>query len=410
MGKSRMDKVTPIGLQQFEIRQPDGEKDSLVDKYYLDLTNRLVSLVNEKELLPEWPGVVVGRAILGIVGYLQDIVTDSGVWRSFVEMNKRLYGRCLPFYSTGEDYIEHELNMEDIRFLLWYSLSLNYEGKYTSDPMASDILRASKEIFEVLNDVYEDAPEDDCWLRTRSLDLNNPEEARDIYRYSNWLFMYCYLMSPAYSQTLLNIMSEPEMQTKDPKVIETRIEKSMVEDPTGPLALYLKEWLYLILEGKLPADASKDDLNDVEDHPYWKPFQKASAGERIMFFSKYDELNKFFIEALGWNGEEEHLPQLKNSKDFVLLIDPKKGLLLAKDVARCIKYPTNPYYDKEYAHAHAMDLLTVRGLCPADLLKFIEEHEALPDAHFEDSEDTALVQDNFDFISRCYLQLYYRGD
>ncbi|MCM1377197.1 MAG: DUF3843 family protein [Clostridium sp.] len=406
----RIDKVLPVGLQQFEMRQPDGEKDSLVDKYYYDLTNRLISTVNDHDLLPEWPGVVVARALMGVVGYFQDIVVDSGVWRSFIDMNRRLYGKTLPFYEVSEEYIDHELNKEDIRFLLWYSLSLNFEDKYTSDPLAEDIREAADNIYSILDSVYDDAPEDVCWKQTRGLELSDPEDARRIYRYSNWLFMYCYLMSPAYSATLMNIMTEPEMQSPDPKTIEQRIERSMVEDPVGPLALFLKEWLYLILEGRLPADAPAEDSVNVEEHPYWKPFTEATKGERIMFFRDYEQLNNFFIEILGWAPGEEHLSQMKPYRDFVLLVDRKKGLLLAKNVARCIKYPSNPFYDSEYAKDHALDLLTVRGFCPADLLKFIEENKALPDAHFSGSDNTSIVVDNFDFIARCYLQIYYRGD
>ncbi|MDE6559546.1 MAG: DUF3843 family protein [Muribaculaceae bacterium] len=57
-----------------------------------------------------------------------------------------------------------------------------------------------------------------------------------------------------------------------------------------------------------------------------------------------------------------------------------------------------------------MDLITERGLCPADLLHYIFEHDALPDAHFPGSDDYVLVDKNRDFIARCYLQKYYRGD
>lgn len=401
-----------IGRTLFDMRQPDMGKESKSSSYYYRLANTLMRETARLSLLKDWPEQVVVRSVLGVVGYFQDVVADCGVWRSFVEMNKRLYSRYVPFFEIGDDYIEHELNKEDVRFVTWYSLALNYEEKRIASPFSSEILEAADAWFEILQSRYDDAPVDEAWTVARGLEINNPEEAREVFRFSNWLFMYCYLMSPAYSMTLLNIMKEPKMQTQDATVIEQRIEQSMMEDPTGPLALYLKEWLYLILENRLPEDypRNKPEQENQGEHPYYTKFIEATGGERIAFFGSYSSLNDFLVEKLGWSKDEEHLPQLKNEHDFVLLVDPAKGMLLAKNISRCICYPANPFYDKEYARDHAMDLLTVRGLCPADLLHFINSHNALPDARFADSDDTKLVSDNFDFIARCYLQLYYRGD
>ena len=121
-------------------------------------------------------------------------------------------------------------------------------------------------------------------------------------------------------------------------------------------------------------------------------------------------MNRFFIEALGWEKDTEHLSQVKNGRDFVLLVNPKKGMLMARNVAKCIADPENPLYDKLYARKMAIELLAVRGLCPVDLLKYVLKHGWLPDACFPDSDNTELVARNADFIARCYLQDYYRGD
>ena len=101
---------------------------------------------------------------------------------------------------------------------------------------------------------------------------------------------------------------------------------------------------------------------------------------------------------------------MKNEQDFVLLVNPAKGMLLAKNVAKCIADPGNPLYDKAYANIMAIELLAVRGKCPADLLSYIEENDWLPDAQFPGSGDTELVRRHWDFIARCYLQEFYRGD
>lgn len=121
-------------------------------------------------------------------------------------------------------------------------------------------------------------------------------------------------------------------------------------------------------------------------------------------------MNSFLIDTLGWEKGEKHLPQLQGDKDFVLLVHPDKGMLVARNVSRCIAAPQNPSYDREYARKHAFDLLTVRGLCPRDLLAYCLDRGWLPDAAFPGSDDTRLVADNADFIARCYLQHYYTAD
>ena len=92
------------------------------------------------------------------------------------------------------------------------------------------------------------------------------------------------------------------------------------------------------------------------------------------------------------------------------MVDPKKGMLMARNIARCISCPYNQLYDKEYAKDHAIELLTVRAMCPPDLLDLIGKNGWLPDACFPGSDDKEIVKQNFFFIARCYLQGYYRGD
>ena len=119
-------------------------------------------------------------------------------------------------------------------------------------------------------------------------------------------------------------------------------------------------------------------------------------------------MKRFFIDNMDWDKNQEHLPVLKNECDFVVLVNPRRGMLVARNAARCIADPDNPLYDRGYARRNAFDFLTVRGRCPADLVKFAFENHWLPDAVFPGTDDNSLVERNHDFIARCYLQQYYR--
>lgn len=398
-----------ISMQQFLLRQPAAPEITETDPFYLDICNNLVKIAKEKSLFPSYPDKVVERAALCLIGYYQDVICDAGIWRAFINENRRLYGYTVPFYMNDEEYIDYELNRIDVKFMVWYSLSMNYENRRECYPLDKEILEGAEEWYEELERVYENAPIPVDYRMTGELEIRAHEDREAVFKLGNWLFMHCYLMLPAYALTLSEIASRIDL-TKEDGIIELQkqMDESMMKDPTGPLALYVGEWLYLIIEGKLPPAPKKDD--GVSEHKYYTHFIEATGGETIKFFRDYDELNAFFINALKWEEGEEHLPQLKASHDFVLMVDKVKGMLVAVNIARCIKAPGNELYDEIYAKENAFKLLAERGRCPGDLLRVVCENEWLPDAVFPGTNDYELVKNNWDFISRCYLQEYYRGD
>lgn len=387
-------------------------EETETDKFYFDLSNRLVDLARERKLFPSYPEKVVERAALALIGYYQDVIADAGPWRAFITECRRLYGFPVPFY-TGPDteYLDFEMNKADVRFMVWYALSMNYENRRVCYPLNPEILEGADVWFEELEKEYEAAPIPQDYRLAQELELHSEEDRPAVMKLANWLFLHCYLMTPAFALTLSELASEYDLSTEDGVLeMQKRLDMEMWQDPTGPLALFLGEWLYLIVDGKLPKPRDVKEEEEKEPHKYYTAFTDFTKGKTLQFFATYSELNQFFIEALGWNEGEDHLPQIKNDHDFVLMVDPVKGMLLARNVAKCIASPDNPLYDKDYARLHAIDLLTERGVCPPDLLLLVNEKGWLPDARFPESDDTELVARNWNFIARCYLQQYYRGD
>lgn len=398
-----------ISKEQFLLRQPCAPEVTATDPYYYDLCCRLIKIAQEENLFSSFPEKVIERAALCLIGYYQDVISDAGIWRSFINECRRLYGFPVPFYEAGEDYVDYELNLPDVKFMVWYALAMNYENKRNCYPLDKEIIDGATVWFEELTKCYDEAPIPYDFRQARELLMHDEEDREAIMKIGSWIFLHCYLMTPAYALTLAEFSFDFDLST-DQGVIELqkRIEISMGQDPTGPLALYLVEWLYLIIENRNAPEPKK--AIQEEEHKYYTSFTKATGGKTMMFFATYEEMNQFFISALGWEENEDHLPQVKNDKDFVLLVDPIKGMLLARNIARCIASPENPLYDKNYAKVHSFDLLTKRGCCPPDLLRLICEKGWLPDAVFPGTEDYDLVERNSDFIARCYLQQYYRGD
>lgn len=398
-----------ISKEQFLLWQPSAPSESPTDKYYFDLCNHLIKIATERNLFPSYPEKVVERAALALVGYYQDVISDAGIWRSFINENRRLYNYTVPFYEPGDDYMDYELNRVDVEFMVWYALCMNYENRRVWYPKDKEILEGADVWFEELENCYDDAPIPQDYRLARELEMHSEEDRQTIFKLGNWLFLHCYLMTPAYALTLAELSSEYDLNTEEGIIeLQKRIEISMSQDPTGPLALYLGEWLYLIVEGR-NAPEPKAQENETE-HKFYTKFTNFTGGKTMQFFATYEEMNRFFIEALGWEKGEEHLTQVKNDRDFVLMVDKHKGMLLARNIAKCIASPENHLYDKNYAKEHSMELLTERGCCPGDLLRYICQKGWLPDAVFPNSDDRELVEKNQDFIGRCYLQQYYRGD
>lgn len=396
-----------ISEEQFLLRQPAAPEKTETDPFYLSIARQLAKEAENKGLFKSYPRNVVERAAVILTGYYQDVISDAGIWHAFTDECRRLYGHPVPFFNEGDGYVDYELNPEDVRFMTWYALSMTYEERRFCSPLDAELLKGADAWFEILDSHYEEAPLPVDYRLAHELELHAEEDQEDLLKLGNWLFMHCYLMTPAYSMTLRDLAAGFDM-SKEEGVMQLReaLERSMSEDPTGPLALFLGEWLHLIVRGKMP----REDAGNKGEHKYYTLFTKATGGKRIKYFGSYEDLNRFFIDALGWDEGEEHLPQMKGMHDYVLLVDPVKGMLVARNVARCIADPENPLYDRDYARTHAFDLLSVRGCCPGDLVKYACSNGWLPDAVFPGTENHSIVADNWDLIARCYLQQYYTGD
>ncbi|MCM1004785.1 MAG: DUF3843 family protein [Prevotella sp.] len=416
-----------INLRQFLVYQPNGEVEQSSDKAYLALANKLYRHWEDNALFQEAPDDLKKVVCIGIVGYYQDIISDAGLWRSFIDQCKQRYGNYVPFHKDNEEYILYELNLADVEFVVWYYLAFNSMQFRFLSPSDTRLLKLANALYHILEDEYDEIPSPENYKSLMDCEFHNPEDTEKLYDLGQWLFWRNWLLFPPFQLSYSQIYSQiVEIQHSSPsqQIAAQRIEELqqevMTSMPTGPLALYLREWMSLVLDGKLPT--TKQQAAPVQkEHPYYTAFVKANNGMTMRFVKTYDKLNDFFINGMGWEKDEDHLPQFKGHSDFVLMVTIDKGLMLAKDIAKCIKHPENPLYEKEYAEKFAFTLLSQRAVCPSDMLLHICNNGWLPDARFPESvgldvanqqeeQSTNLVKDNWDFIARVYLQEFYRAD
>ncbi len=396
-----------LTFDAFLLGQPCYPEETSTDRYYFELTNKLIELARKDGNISTLHEALIERAALCVIGYYQDMIADAGLWHGFIDECRRLYGTPVPFFSASDDYIDYELNREDIGFLVWYSVAM-YSNDRCIYPFRQDLVAIADLWYNELEHVYEDSPMPVGYHLAHELDVYEEEDQEMILRLGSWLYLHSWLLRPAFALTSSEIISEMVAAGKDNDDIAIAIQDAVKKEPTGPLALFIGEWVHLTINHKL--SKRKESREEKATNPAFDRLTRATGGEPVKFIDGYQSLNDFLIQHLGWKSEEEHLVQLKGCKNFVLMVNPHKGLLVAPDICECIDAPSNPMYDKTYAEEHAIGLLTERGRCPHDLLSYICEKGWLPDAKFPGSEDTQLVNRFHDFIARCYLQLYYRGD
>lgn len=130
------------------------------DGWYLDFANRLFPIINESSF---FRGDLAENKHIAVVltAYLEDCVScNSRGWIHFTEMYHKRYGTYLPFYELSDHYLVDEINVEDIRFLLWsFRSGINMFGlTQVENPFNEKLLQLSDQIYAFMSKHFEQAP------------------------------------------------------------------------------------------------------------------------------------------------------------------------------------------------------------------------------------------------------------
>lgn len=408
-----------INKQEFLITQPGYPHETEQDAFYLDVANKLLHSLKGTEVEKVCGQHHCKQLALTMTGYFQDVVADAGIWRSFCTLCNELYGKNIPLFEDGIDdnYIENELNYTDVRFMTWYFLESISSEKGTLAPDNPAVTEAAKAMYSVLDSFYDDAPVHSDYTSLREIDFDEPdaEMIHDIYDTTYWLFWNSYFMRHAATPTIREsleegkkIIAKADSADSAAELIDQLNQRTLEENPTGPLSLYAHEWMHQIVDNVSPFKKSKKMPS--EPHRFYTSFTNATGGKTIHFCPSYESLEQFLTNDMQWGAEPNgHFPQLKDYSGFVLYASQEKGLLIAPEVAQYIKHPDNPSYDADKARNEAHELITVQGRCPIDLVKYLFANNLVPDATLPWDNSGKALLDNWDFLARLYLQSYYRA-
>ncbi len=158
------------------------------DPHYAGLATQLHAMISKVPLPPGMPDSLYVQIAVAAAMYLEDIVSEIGVWSAMRRLCERRYGFLLPFYDCKHDgYMLDNTNAEDLMFIVWDAFcKAGASRNMVYSPAAPGIGVIANGLFEALNLVFEDVPENTrlsrwVWDNLRS---NDYIKARDV---AQWL-------------------------------------------------------------------------------------------------------------------------------------------------------------------------------------------------------------------------------
>jgi hypothetical protein len=297
----------------------------LTDNFYLNLSNEIKMKIFEKNYLFELYRYLdeekINELCCYLSAYVEDLVSETNIWNTFIRLHKKQYKKYLPFYDT-EDYFENEVNEADISFLLWHFINAGDKERLVS-PYNTLFVKAGEDLFDLLADAWESAPSNKTLKAAYKL-KNNCEDYYDARMLMDKIFFNTYLF---YLDTGMHLNEEISEIFNDNRVKpdhkimianETR-DQILNSNVTALLALKSKEWAAEILGEK------HDSYNDllsisqrVSDYFLYKNqdetylyLEHVASGKKINLLKKsFEHYRQLTIEntiihigLVKWRGE-----------------------------------------------------------------------------------------------------------
>lgn len=225
------------------------QKTSKSDLYYLQICNELNDKIYEKNFHLPLRDFIREEGIslfcIFLTSYLEDIISGSEVWNSFIKKHNELYGKPLPFYDTKDNYVEGEVNIQDVKFLTWYFIN-SVNKNVLLNPQDAFVQDFAENIVGILETEYEYAPEND--LLRETYQLQNPQDYYSVRRLLDNILTKTYLFTP---DTGFAILRQEAEIIQSGRRVETLLNDNrdhfIHETKTALLALSAKEWAVMIL-------------------------------------------------------------------------------------------------------------------------------------------------------------------
>lgn len=259
------------------------------DSYYLRICNdvkRAITSNKQSLVLQKYLGKKnIDHLSCFLTSYLEDLVSGTNIWNTFVKMHKRLYKKQLPFYILDE-YTEEEINQQDVRFLIWYFINTVQEENFIA-PFNDFIVELSEKVSDVFVKAWVYAPKNEYLKSFYQID----KDEKDFYVARNLINTILFNTYLFYPDTLLKL-KVLDIETLEDRKSDDNIMVFLNENRdstlhnihTRLLSLKGKEWAAEILGN---------------DHLLSKSFFSLTQRIRGFFLYKGQDDYNIFIEHIA---------------------------------------------------------------------------------------------------------------
>ena len=252
-----------------------------VDQYYVGIANEIHKRLYSSTIADAFEEEEnIRYTSLCLAAWFEDVISQTGIWQAFTAECRKRYGAYLPFYPIKGDYFPDEINLEDIRFLLWHHIQYLCRGISAINPENPGIEQTAQEIYGLLAEEYETAPENE---RMQEFLYHSAMGEEDFFHYReilDWFHYQCYFNI----ENVAQCRDEAERLLDDEKITPEMAETLIYATRTSLtfkgrrnlLSLTSPEWLALIgkahpehqLWGKVKARENSCYLLEKEDDRY----------------------------------------------------------------------------------------------------------------------------------------------
>lgn len=340
-----------------------------------------------------------------LTSYFEDQISGTNIWNTFIKIHKRHYNRNLPFYDC-QDYIDEEINLVDVRFLLWYYFQL-VDKDFSYSPYYVLHSALAVKIMEIFDEEWEYAPENEKLLKFYQVDENE----RDFYvirEKIQTVLIHTYLFHFDTALSLLErhqeLFEEHGNHYQINSIIRDETDNFTFRTRTKLLALKGQEWLAEFLTDRHPL---YNDILNISDKISSHFFKKGSienyfvlehiasgiifnlTKKSIPYLEDFDDKNKvFYIGIIRWRDEwwfSGAYFSYKFDEDFIAT---EKKSMDSKKVVNFLDR-TNP---------------RIEEILNEQLAAFLKFNSGSPIAFLEAEKVQEFVQDYYKFFNRSVIE------
>ncbi len=258
------------------------------DDFYVLQCQKVHQVLNEQSAWLQKYGVSrdqMKELTCQLVSYFEDYINKIGIWRSYIDYNKELYGYFLPFYDLSE-YDETYINVEDSAFLMWHYLVKYTEEQYIINPNHDNIMLLSVKVIAHFKSVIEQAPSINFYKNFFTIKENS-----DFFLLKSkmkWFSTESYLLGVELGEKLRVYQAAIKFEAFKKRtpinhisaILYSAVEEYLFQKRSSYSALNGPEWFARI------ATCSETQKQDIIETNYWidgKFYLKEKQGEYLIF-------------------------------------------------------------------------------------------------------------------------------